>query len=145
MTLFSDTELSEYTVQVETPKGSFLKKNELGDVDFVSPVPSPFNYGSILGIRGADGDLMDAIILGRRLEEGTVEQMFVLGRVVFIDAGFQDDKWIFSKDGQLGRREYLKMETFFRVYAMCKRWKGRIYRTSCNSHYLGIDRERFIF
>ena len=145
MTLFSHTELPEHTVQVETPKGSFLKKNELGDIDFISPIPSPFNYGSILGIRGEDGDLMDAVILGKRLEQGVTERMFVLGRVVFLDAGIQDDKWIFSKETHLKRRDSLKMESFFRIYAMCKRWKGRIYRSSCNSHYLGIDRERFIF
>lgn len=136
---------SMHRVQVETPKGSFLKKNELGDIDFISPIPSPFNYGSIVGVKGQDGDLMDALILGRRLRAGTVVEMFVLGRVVFVDAGIQDDKWIFSRQKSIGRKDLLKMTYFFRGYALCKRWKGRILRSSCKSHFLGIDRERFIF
>ena len=34
-------------VVVEIPRGSFLKRGSSGRVDFVSPLPCPFNYGSV--------------------------------------------------------------------------------------------------
>ena len=37
----------EVEVVIEIPRGSFLKRGSTGHVDFVSPLPCPFNYGSV--------------------------------------------------------------------------------------------------
>ena len=37
----------EVEVIIEIPKGSFIKRGSTGQVDFVSPLPCPFNYGSV--------------------------------------------------------------------------------------------------
>jgi inorganic pyrophosphatase len=37
----------ELDVVIEIPRGSFLKRGSTGRVDFVSPLPCPFNYGSV--------------------------------------------------------------------------------------------------
>ena len=37
----------EVDVVIEIPRGSFLKRGSTGHVDFVSPLPCPFNYGSV--------------------------------------------------------------------------------------------------
>ena len=42
-------------IYIETPKGSFVKRNEQQRIDFVSPLPCPFNYGHIKGEVGGDG------------------------------------------------------------------------------------------
>ena len=36
----------ELEVVIEIPRGSFLKRGSSGRIDFVSPLPCPFNYGS---------------------------------------------------------------------------------------------------
>jgi hypothetical protein len=37
----------EVEVLIEIPRGSFVKRGSTGHVDFVSPLPCPFNYGSV--------------------------------------------------------------------------------------------------
>ena len=37
----------EIEVVIEIPRGSFLKRGSTGHIDFVSPLPCPFNYGSV--------------------------------------------------------------------------------------------------
>ncbi len=54
------------TVCIEIPRGSFLKRAAGQQVDFVSPFPCPFNYGSIDAFIGSEGDLLDAVVLGPR-------------------------------------------------------------------------------
>ena len=53
-------------VIIEIPRGSFLKRGSTGELDFISPLPCPFNYGSIPAFIGLDGDLLDAVVLGPR-------------------------------------------------------------------------------
>ena len=55
------TPFSEYHIYIETPRGSFVKRNEHGRVDFISPVPCPFHYGHVIGFDGGDGDPLDAL------------------------------------------------------------------------------------
>ena len=52
---------------IEIPRGSFLKRGSTGRLDFLSPVPCPFNYGSVESLIGLEGDLLDAVVLGPRL------------------------------------------------------------------------------
>jgi len=61
----------ELDVVVEVPRGSFLKRGSTGKVDFISPVPCPFNYGSVPQYLGREGDLLDAVVLGPRLPYGS--------------------------------------------------------------------------
>jgi len=37
----------ELEVVIEIPRRSFLKRGSTGHIDFVSPLPCPFNYGSV--------------------------------------------------------------------------------------------------
>ena len=57
-------------VTIEIPRGSFLKRGSDGHVDFVSPLPCPYNYGSVEDYIGGEGDYLDAVVLGPRLPLG---------------------------------------------------------------------------
>ena len=61
----------EVEVVIEVPRGSFLKRGPTGHIDFVSPLPCPFNYGAVPTHLGLEGDLLDALVLGPRLRYGT--------------------------------------------------------------------------
>ena len=50
-------EPAEVEVLIEIPRGSFLKRGYSGHVDFVSPLPCPFNYGAVPQYIGLEGDL----------------------------------------------------------------------------------------
>jgi inorganic pyrophosphatase len=50
----------EVDVVIEVPRGSFLKRGSTGRVDFISPLPCPYNYGSVPTHIGLEGDLLDA-------------------------------------------------------------------------------------
>ena len=81
-------------VVIEIPRGSFLKRGSTGKIDFISPLPCPFNYGSVTDYIGLDGDLLDAVVLGPRLPLGTRIQVKPWGAVVMMDRGLTDDKLI---------------------------------------------------
>ena len=65
------SEPPEVEVVIEIPRGSFVKRGSTGHIDFISPFPCPFNYGSVPNFLGLEGDLLDALILGPRLSLGT--------------------------------------------------------------------------
>jgi hypothetical protein len=54
----------EVEVVIEVPRGGFVKRDRHGQVVFVSPLPCPYNYGSVPTHLGLEGDLLDAIVLG---------------------------------------------------------------------------------
>ena len=60
----------EVEVVVEVPRGSFLKRGSTGHVDFISPLPCPFNYGSVPSHIGQEGDLLDALVNAWRCRPG---------------------------------------------------------------------------
>ena len=37
----------EVEVVIEVPRGSFLKRGSSGRIDFISPLPCPYNYGAV--------------------------------------------------------------------------------------------------
>ena len=86
----------EVEVVIEIPKGSFIKRGSTGHVDFVSPLPCPFNYGSVPSYVGLEGDLLDAVVLGPRLRVGTVLRIKAWGAVTLTDRGMSDDKLVCS-------------------------------------------------
>lgn len=126
---------SELDVVIEIPRGSFLKRGSTGHIDFVSPLPCPFNYGSVPHYLGQEGDLLDAVVLGPRLRVGTRLKIRAWGAVILTDRGMTDDKLICSGSpvSSLERQRVLR---FFRFYARCKallnRWRGRPGRNACD-------------
>ncbi|HYH95937.1 inorganic diphosphatase [Hyalangium sp.] len=116
---------SEPEVLIETPRGSWVKWRSDGRVDFISPLPCPYNYGCIPGFVSDDGDPLDVVVLGPRLRRGERLRVPVVGVVDFIDAGRGDPKVICS-GRPLGERERVGVERFFRVYAQFKRVLHRL-------------------
>jgi inorganic pyrophosphatase len=106
-------------VQIEVPRGSFLKRGSTGAVDFVSPLPCPFNYGSAPHYIGLEGDLLDAVVLGPRLSVGERLRVKAWGAVEMTDRGMTDDKLICAA-APLSERERDAVLRFFRFYARCK-------------------------
>ena len=128
------SEPPELEVLIEIPRGSFLKRGSTGRVDFVSPLPCPFNYGSVPLLLGLEGDLLDAVVLGPRLAAGTRLRVRAWDAVTLTDRGMQDDKLICSERPLTAaqRRDVLR---FFRFYALCKGllnvWRRRPGRNAC--------------
>lgn len=125
----------ELEVVIEIPRGSFLKRGSTGQIDFVSPLPCPFNYGSVPNYVGLEGDLLDALVLGPRLPLGARIRVKAWGAVTFTDRGMSDDKLVCSTRplSQSERRSVLR---FFHFYAKCKGllnlWRRRPGRNACD-------------
>jgi inorganic pyrophosphatase len=115
----TNKEAPKLEVVIEIPQGCFLKRGSTGQLDFVSPFPCPFNYGSVEAYVGLDGDLLDAVVLGPRLPRGTRVTVQALGAVRLVDRGIYDDKIICGSQPLSPFRRYLVL-LFFRFYARCK-------------------------
>lgn len=111
--------LPEVDVVIEIPRGSFLKRGSTGRVDFISPLPCPFNYGSVPSYVGLEGDLLDAVVLGPRLRLGTRVRVKAWGAVTLTDRGMSDDKLICA-DHRLDAEQRRSVLRFFHFYAKCK-------------------------
>ena len=126
--------LSNVEVIVEIPRWSFLKRGSSGEVDFISPLPCPFNYGSVPTHVGLEGDLLDALILGPRLRRGTRIKVVALGAIGLTDRGLYDDKLVCSH-GEATDWQLRSVLAFFHTYALFKsllnRYRGRIGPTRC--------------
>lgn len=122
-------------VVIEIPRGSFLKRGSTGELDFVSPLPCPFNYGSVEDYIGLEGDLLDAVVLGPRLPRGKRVTVYAIGAIGLTDRGMYDDKIICTTDPATRTRQ-LPLLLFFRLYARCKavlNWlRGRPGRNACD-------------
>jgi inorganic pyrophosphatase len=108
------------TVVIEVPRGGWVKRRADGRVRYVSPVPCPFDYGSVPGISGGDGDPLDAVVLGPGHLRGARVDVPVRGVVRFVDAGRPDDKLVCA-DHPPTRAERWLVVGFFRFYARAKR------------------------
>jgi len=106
-------------VVIEIPRGSFLKRGSNGRVDFVSPFPCPFNYGSIHEYIGGEGDFLDAVVLGPRLAIGSKVRVRAYGAVGMSERFMYDDKLICSVE-PIASRDRQQVLSFFRLYAFCK-------------------------
>ena len=126
---------TQVDVTIEIPRWSFLKRGSSGHVDFVSPLPCPFNYGSVRQYIGTDNDFLDAIVLGSRLACGARVRVFAYGAVGLTDRGMYDDKLVCST--QLLRSwDRPRVLMLMHVYAWAK-WLLNLYRrrpgrTSCD-------------
>ena len=127
-----------YTAIIETPKWAFIKRDENGSVDLISPIPCPFNYGRVKGLQGKDGDPLDAVVLGPGLHYNASCVMPVVGRVLFVDAGLEDHKIIFSKCAP-SEKELLSLRLFFRFYAKIKKLSNLSFKSRCRTEFLGLE------
>ena len=134
------------TVVIEVPRWGFVKRGPDGVVDFVSPLPCPFNYGSVPDRVGLEGDLLDALVLGPRLPPGTRLRLPVFGAVGFVDRGLYDDKLVCAPQPP-GRWQRWLVVRFFHAYAVAKgvlnRLRGQRGRMGCTgwgSARAAIDR-----
>ncbi|HTP95021.1 MAG TPA: inorganic diphosphatase [Burkholderiales bacterium] len=120
--------VAQLDVVIEIPRWSFLKRGSGGQIRFVSPLPCPFNYGSVREYIGCDNDYLDAIVLGPRLPRGTRVSVRVYGAVGLRDRGMYDDKLVCSR-GPLRGWERRGVLLFMRLYGFCKRllnlYRGR--------------------
>ena len=106
-------------VVIEIPRGSFLKRGSNGHIDFVSPFPCPFNYGSIHEYIGGEGDLLDAVVLGPRLAVGSRVRVNAYGAVGLSERFMYDDKLICSVR-EITSTERRNILIFFKLYAFSK-------------------------
>lgn len=109
----------EAEVTIEIPRGSFLKRGSNGEIDFVSPLPCPYNYGSVHDYIGGEGDYLDAVVLGPRLPAGTRVVVQAHGAVGLSERFMYDDKLICA-DWAPTERECRGILRFFHLYAFCK-------------------------
>jgi len=125
----------ELDVVIEVPRGSFLKRSLNGSIDFVSPLPCPFNYGAVPTWLGLEGDLLDALVLGPRRAFGTRWRVRAWGAVTLTDRGLCDDKLICCEHRPTAA-QVEQVLRFFRFYARCKGllnlWRGRPGRNACD-------------
>jgi len=124
------------TVIIDVPRGSFIKRDDDGTVDFVYPLPCPFNYGHVPGTNAEDGDAADAVVLGKRLPLGSTSTVLPRARIHFIDGGLVDPKWICS-DKPLSGFQRFQVAGFFRLYAFAKLLINRIRGKRGATRYLG--------
>lgn len=124
----------EVEVVIEVPRGSLLERGASGRIDFVSPLPCPFNYGAVPTHLGLEGDLLDALVLGPRLRLGTRTRVRAWAAVTLIDRGMADDKLICSTR-RPSAAEIDAVLRFLRFSARCKgplnRWRRRPGRDAC--------------
>lgn len=130
------TEVRKVTVVIDVPRGSFIKRGDDGRIDFISPLPSPFNYGHVPGTLADDGDAQDAVVLGPRLPRGHRRTVRVHGAIRFLDAGREDPKWICA-DAPLDAAAQRSVERFFRRYAAAKRMINGVRGKRGATRYLG--------
>lgn len=122
-------------VVIEVPRGSFIKRGSTGQVDFISPLPCPFNYGSVPAYIGLEGDLLDALVLGPRLPFGTHLRVKAWGAVILTDRGMTDDKLVCCVHPVTAGERQMVLR-FFSFYAKCKGllnvWRRRPGRNACD-------------
>ena len=106
-------------VVIEIPRGSFLKRGSTGDIDFVSPLPCPYNYGSVHDYIGGEGDFLDALVLGPRLAIGSRVRVSAYGAVGLSERFMYDDKLVCA-NAPVSAAERNRIVRFFHTYALCK-------------------------
>lgn len=108
-------------IVIETPKYSFFKYNKKGSQfvkEFLSPIPTIFNYGFIEGSIAADGMEKDVVVIGPHMPQGTVfEVEHTDGVVRFIDDSLEDNKEIIYVEGFFSKSVFY---FYFHLYATFK-------------------------
>lgn len=120
-------ELPEFVdAVIEHPRLAMIKRRSDGRVDFISPLPCPYNYGSLPGRLAGDGDPVDAVVLGPRLPAGARVRRRVVAVIDFVDDGADDPKVILSTASALTVGERRGLWAFFWGYSSFKRALARL-------------------
>lgn len=106
-------------VVIEVSRGSFIKRGSRGQFDFLSPLPCPYNYGSVDQYIGGDGDYLDALVLGPRLARGSRVRVRALGAVGMSEREIYEDKLVCATRS-VSAAERRSVLLFLRWYARCK-------------------------
>ncbi len=108
-------------IVIETPKYSFFKYNKKGSQfvkEFLSPIPTIFNYGFIEGSLADDGMEKDVVVIGPRMPQGAVFEVSKTdGLVRFIDDSLVDNKEIVYVEGFFSKPVFY---FYFHLYATFK-------------------------
>lgn len=108
-------------VVIETPKYSFFKYNKQGSrfvKEFLSPIPTIFNYGFIEGSLADDGMEKDVVVIGPRVPQGTILNVDSFhGVVKFVDDSLKDNKEIVFTGGFYSKPLFY---FYFHLYATFK-------------------------
>jgi inorganic pyrophosphatase len=112
-------------VVIETPKYSFFKCNKQDSSqgsrfvkEFLSPIPTIFNYGFIEGSLADDGMEKDVVVIGPRVPQGTVLEVDKFhGVVKFVDDSLEDNKEVVCKGGFYSKPIFY---FYFHLYATFK-------------------------
>ncbi len=108
-------------IVIETPKYSFFKYQSQGSFfvkEFLSPIPTIFNYGFIAGSLAEDGMEKDIVVIGDRMPQGSVLELSKTdGIVKFIDDSIEDNKEIICLGGYYSKSLFY---FYFHIYAMFK-------------------------
>lgn len=113
-----------------------MKRRADGTLDFISPLPCPYNYGAALAHTGGDGDPLDVVLLGARHPLGATVEAPVVGVVRFVDAGDEDHKILCG--APLDASTTRGLIKFFRRYAFAKRLLNRARSLSGPTAFLGV-------
>jgi len=124
------------TVRIEVPRWSFVKRKADGRVDLVSPLPCPYNYGSVVGSVAPDGDPLDALVFGPRLAFGRTIETRVWAVMGFVDDGVDDPKLVCASAPPTAA-ERRGVERFFALYAAFKRALARARGRSAATRRVG--------
>jgi inorganic pyrophosphatase len=128
-------------IVIETPKYSFRKYRKEGSqfkTEFVSPIPTLFNYGFIDGSMSEDGMETDVIVIGPAMRQGDIlVRDHFDGIVRFVDDSLRDDKNIVYIEGFFSKP---LLSFYFRLYAL---FKSVLYlfrkKRLCVCRFEGID------
>ncbi len=125
-------------VEVEIARGGREKRHPDGSLDYVSPVPAPFAYGSIVGELGGDGDPLDVIVVGCAPRVGERCSLRLVGCVSARDRGLVDDKWVAAPTEVVRRRDRWTVGLFFLVYPTARAWIDAVKRRPGRFEVLGV-------
>lgn len=125
---------------VEIPKGSFIKRetHHRPRIEYVSPLPCPFNYGYLPDHPAPDGDPADALLLGPRQPAGARLRCRTWARVRFVDAGHPDTKWVLAPCAPTAA-ERRRIHRFFTLYAPLRGWLNRLRGERGRTAYGGLE------
>lgn len=110
----------KYEITIEVPRWGFVKRGSTNKIDFISPIPCPYNYGSIRAYVGLDNDYLDAVVIGPRLPRNTKITCPALAAIGLSDRGMYDDK-VICATRPLSSLDRGLISAFFHIYAIFKR------------------------
>ncbi len=129
----------ETDIIVEVVRGSVVKRRADGTIDYVSPIPAPFHYGSVPGTAGADGDPVDVVLLGPPRTRGELVRAPGWGVGHLLDDGQPDDKLVCSPRPPTAA-EWALVHAFFRVWVVAKRARALLRGARGATRFVALER-----